>query len=311
MFSLESLVHDYEKFNSDDKQRIYYSRALAAYAIVNLASASIEDAVESITDGFQDNGIDAIYYDDKQCMLYLVQSKYFESGNGEPESGDLRKFKDGIIDLVEERFERFNKKVKNKKEEIQSAFTESRIKLNIILAYTGKGFSDTNQTIIDDIVTGLNDSTEWAYFTDYNIKALHSSVTISLTEKKIDAEFSLANWGTVDEPYTAYYGQIAAYDLAMLWKEYRKTLFLDNIRSFIGYSDINTQIVNTIKKEPEMFVYYNNGVTMLANKILPLPAKTVGKATGTFACSGISIVNGAQTVGSLGSVIGDIVNCCG
>jgi hypothetical protein len=296
-------VHDHDAKCEDDIDQRFYSRSLAAYALLNLASASVQDAIDSITDGYQDNGIDAIFYDDKQLILYLVQSKFIENGVGEPDNGDIRKFKDGIIDLVQERFERFNKKVNAKKEDIKLAFAESKIKLNIILVYTGKGFSPANQTVINDVIKELNDSTDWVVFTDYNLKALHSAVTIGLSGKDIDRELTLSNWGTVDEPFTAYYGQISAYDLALLWKDYRKKLFLDNIRSFIGTSEINDQISKTIQNEPHMFIYFNNGVTLLANKIEPLPAKTVGKTTGMFACSGISIVNGAQTVGCLGNLV--------
>jgi hypothetical protein len=307
--ALESLysgrieLHDFEKATEDERQKAFYSRSLAAYSLYNLASINVDESIESITDGYNDNGIDAIFYDDDQCILYVVQSKYFENGTGEPESGDLRKFKDGIFDLVEERFDRFNKKINKRKNEIQSAFAESKIKLNIILAYTGRGFSEVNNRIITDIIDHLNDSTEWAFFTDYNVKAAHESVTLSLSGKTIDTELMLSNWGTVEEPYTAYYGQVSAYDLALLWKDYRKKLFLDNIRSFLGISEINNQIIKTIQTSPDNFVYYNNGVTMLANQIFPLPARTVGKTSGTFACNGISIVNGAQTVGCLGLAI--------
>ena len=41
----------------------------------------------------------------------------------------------------------------------------------------------------------------------------------------------------------------------------------------------------------------------MCNEIIPLPARTVGRITGSFDCKGISIINGAQTVGSLGIAI--------
>lgn len=149
----------------------------------------------------------------------------------------------------------------------------------------------------------MNDSTEWAFFTDFNLKSAHETLNTVLAGKPIDSELSLSNWGTIDEPYPAFYGQISAYDLAQLWKNHRKKLFVENIRNFIGLSDINSSIIKTIETEPENFVYFNNGVTALCSDVIPLPARTVGKTTGLFDCKGLSIINGAQTVGSLGIAI--------
>lgn len=101
-------LSDYDKKTEEERQKAFNSRALAAYSIHIIASASIEDSAASITDGYGDNGIDAVYYDDQQNTLYLVQSKFIEEGTGEPETGELRKFRDGIIDLIEERYDRFN-----------------------------------------------------------------------------------------------------------------------------------------------------------------------------------------------------------
>jgi hypothetical protein len=286
--------------NPEDIKKQFYSRALAAYSLHILASVPVQDAANSITDSFDDNGIDAVYYDESQNTLYLVQSKMIDEGNGEPDTGEMNKFSNGITDLIEEKYERFNTKIQNKLPLIKDAFNDSQVKLNLVLAYTGKGFSVHNQRIIEDLTSFLNDSTDWAYFTDFNLKTAHDSLNTVLAGKPIESEITLSNWGTIDEPFTAYYGQISAFSLATLWKNHRKKLFTENIRNFIGLSDINTGILKTIENEPEKFIYFNNGVTILCNSINPIPAKTIGKTTGMFECKGLTIINGAQTVGSLG-----------
>ncbi len=286
--------------NPEDIKKQFYSRALAAYSLHILASVPVQDAANSITDSFDDNGIDAVYYDESQNTLYLVQSKMIDEGNGEPDTGEMNKFSNGITDLIEEKYERFNTKIQNKLPLIKDAFNDSQVKLNLVLAYTGKGFSVHNQRIIEDLTSFLNDSTDWAYFTDFNLKTAHDSLNTVLAGKPIESEITLSNWGTIDEPFTAYYGQISAFSLATLWKNHRKKLFTENIRNFIGLSEINTGILKTIENEPEKFIYFNNGVTILCNSINPIPAKTIGKTTGMFDCKGLTIINGAQTVGSLG-----------
>lgn len=286
--------------NNDDIKKQFYSRALAAYSLHILASVPVDDAANAITDSYDDNGIDAVYYDESQNTLYLVQSKMIDEGNGEPDTGEMSKFSNGITDLIEEKYERFNTKIQLKLPLIKDAFNDSQVKLNLVLAYTGKGFSIHNQRIIEDLTLFLNDSTDWAYFTDFNLKTAHDSLNTVLAGKPIESEITLSNWGTIDEPFTAYYGQISAFALATLWKNHRKKLFTENIRNFIGLSDINTGILKTIENEPEKFIYFNNGVTILCNSINPIPAKTIGKTTGLFECKGLTIINGAQTVGSLG-----------
>jgi len=293
-------LSDIKTTNEEDIKKQFLSRALAAYSLYILASITVDDAAKSITDTYDDNGIDAVYYDEQQNTLYLVQSKMIDEGNGEPDTGEMTKFSNGITDLIEEKYDRFNSKIQNKLSIIKDAFNDSQIKLNIVLAYTGKGFAIHNQRIITDLTSFLNDSTEWAYFTDFNLKTAHDSLNNVLAGKPIESEITLSNWGTMDEPFTAYYGQISAFELAMLWKNHRKKLFTENIRNYIGLSEINTSILKTVEIEPDMFIYFNNGVTMLCNTVTPLPAKTLGRTTGVFDCKGLTIINGAQTVGSLG-----------
>jgi AIPR protein len=82
------------------------------------------------------------------------------------------------------------------------------------------------------------------------------------------------------------------------------TLFAENIRVVIPRSDINEGILQTIKTEPDWFAYYNNGITMLAESIEIGPGGALNRDVGYFKLAGASIVNGAQTVSTLGSVLG-------
>jgi hypothetical protein len=81
----------------------------------------LTEAAAAVTDGGNDNGLDAIHYDARARRLYLVQSKWIHSGNGEPENGDVRKFIAGIHDLGNLSFDRFNNKVNAKRDTIIKA----------------------------------------------------------------------------------------------------------------------------------------------------------------------------------------------
>ncbi len=74
-------------------------------------------------------------------------------------------------------------------------------------------------------------------------------------------------------------------------------LFSANYRGFLGVDrrrKINSGIRNTAEKKPENFWVFNNGITILTNGLA---------RRGTHvALEGMSIINGAQTTGSVGSI---------
>lgn len=82
-----------------------------------------------------------------------------------------------------------------------------------------------------------------------------------------------------------------------LFQKYGEQLFSANYRGFLGIRGrrgINTGIRQTAETRPSDFWVYNNGITLLTHEIEE-------KADGTY-LKGISIINGAQTTGSIGSV---------
>lgn len=63
------------KDNDKDSSK-FYSRAVAAIALTMKAGIEKDMASSCITDGFKDSGIDAIYNDEVQKKLILVQAKW-------------------------------------------------------------------------------------------------------------------------------------------------------------------------------------------------------------------------------------------
>jgi AIPR protein len=279
----------------------FLSRGLAAYSLYVLAGIDTDVAAQSVVDGYEDNGIDAIYYDKKLNTIWIVQSKWIQKGQGQPETGDMRKFKDGILDLREERLGRFNERVKARKEEISTALGNPGIKIRAVIAYTGLELSKHNRTILEDLVKDLNDYDEIGSYEIFNLESAFKALADSINSNSINVECQLSNWGKVDEPFEAFYGQISAVDVAKWWAKYNNKLFSRNIRNFIGSSEVNDDISRTILEEPEIFWYFNNGITVLCQEI---HKKGISKdrKIGEFICKGISVINGAQTIGSIGNV---------
>ena len=114
--------------------------------------------------------------------------------------------------------------------------------------------------------------------------------------RKINVKIGLSEWGVMRQPFQAYYGQIKLSDVA-IWEGYGKSLLDRNLRFYRGSTDVNNAMDDTITTSPEKFWYFNNGITILCDSLKKFPLNGADNSWGVFDCDGVSIVNGAQTVG--------------
>ena len=303
----EKLNHDFsgkitgQGQNDESKRRNFLSKAIAAFVLHEETTASLDDAVSASVDGGLDHGIDAILIDSNH-VIWLVQSKYIDTGAGEPELGDVSKFRDGIIDLLEGRFDRFNDAIKSKKTDIENVMNSGICKVKAILAYSGTAISDNKRDIFSDIERTFNDSSpDFIRCYAYGLSTLHELHKSCLEENSIDEEIELVNFGHIQQPYKAYYGQIKAEKLFSLWNTHKHKLVEKNIRRFKGETSVNQSLKKTLDDKPEHFFYFNNGITFLCNSIVEIGSRNSNRQTGKFKVQGLSIINGAQTVGVIGS----------
>jgi len=68
-------LSDYQNKSETDTESLFLTRSLAAFALMTLADISPQEASKSIVDGGQDNGIDAIYFEEREKVMYVLQSK--------------------------------------------------------------------------------------------------------------------------------------------------------------------------------------------------------------------------------------------
>ncbi|MDR2710941.1 MAG: AIPR family protein, partial [Burkholderiales bacterium] len=72
-----------------------------------------------------------------------------------------------------------------------------------------------------------------------------------------------------------------------------------NIRRFKGATTVNAGLSATLQTEAEHFFYFNNGVTFLCHSIAEQHARDAHRQKGKFRVRGMTIINGAQTVGAI------------
>ena len=199
------------------------------------------------------------------------------------------------------RFDRFNNKVNAKKELLLQVLNDPQSTYNVVVVYTGiNPLAAPSQRDLDDLRAEMNDASEVLTVTVLNQAGLHSSLTARLAGEPINVDLALKSWGKVDVPHLAFYGQVSAQVIGDWWVKYGDRLFARNLRSLLGDTDVNTEIRQTLDNSPESFWYFNNGVTIIATKIMKTMAGGSDTDYGTFHCENVSVVNGAQTVSTIG-----------
>lgn len=287
----------------DDPENFFLTRSLAAFSLQSLIGISPEIAAQSVTDSFDDGGIDAIYFDSDNNDLYFVQSKWNHRGNKTPEDGEIKKFTDGIRDVIEFRFDHFNDKIKEKETELKRIISKPGIKLKIVVTHTGVGISEHAKRTLNKLMADQNmaNEDETAQWINCDLKKLHR---VLLGESAIDPinleNVVLNEWAIKENPRKSFYGRISGDQIAKWWEEYGDKLFAKNIRHLLHEGDVHKEITKTIDSESANFWYFNNGITMICDNVEKATAGGDRRAFGIFNCKNVYIINGAQTVGTIG-----------
>jgi hypothetical protein len=219
---------------------------------------------------------------------------------GEPELGDVSKFRDGITDLLHGKLDRFNDSLQNRQITITNALNNEACRIRVVLAYTGTAVSDDRRHIFSDLERAFNGSSpDFLRCYAYGLSTLHDLHLDGLSAQPIEAEIELRDFGHTREPYRAFYGRIDAKRLAELWSEHKDYLVERNIRRFKGSTTVNKGLSDTLQQEASHFFYFNNGVTFLCETIQELYPRDSNRQQGKFRVRGLSIINGAQTVGAI------------
>ena len=292
--------------NDEERQNKFYTRAIAALAIVMRCGIDYDSAAKTITDGYHDMGIDAVYNDAAQKKLFLVQSKWRKDGNGSVSQEEANTFISGIKRVINFDFDGCNAKLVAKQPEITAAIRDMDYQIEMIFCHTGSQNIDTYAfRPIDELLRQVNedDTTKLLVFVESKLQDIYDYLANGQNSDSIVLDdVLLNNWGTIDTPYKAYYGTIPVAAIGEWFRQYGNRLFAKNIRYYKGSTEVNQGIKDVLKNEPDKFFYYNNGIKVLCKKITKKAAYSTDRNTGLFVLEGVSLVNGAQTTGTIGAV---------
>ncbi|MGW4071635.1 AIPR family protein [Nocardia grenadensis] len=74
-------------------------------------------------------------------------------------------------------------------------------------------------------------------------------------------------------------------------KLFQPAHFGRNIRNALGRTAVNEALVTTLRQEPHHFWYFNNGITVLAERIGRAARDSHGRTNGLFRLFGATVVN--------------------
>lgn len=292
----------------NDTNRHFETRALAALALIMTSGLEVSQASAQITDGYHDMGLDTIYLDETQKKLFVVQSKWRENGAGSITQEEMTNFAQGVQRVLEEDLAGANDKIIAKSMDIDVALTQMGYQIHSIFIHTGnQKVTDYVLRPISQLMKKTNDEISTILlFDEFNFKDIYSFLANGQEQPGINIDdVILTNWGKVDVPFVSYYGTISAATVGEWYKNFGNALFAKNIRFYKGNTDVNEGMKKVLLQEPEKFYYYNNGIKLLCKSIKRKAKDSTTTATGLFTLEGVSLVNGAQTTGTIGSLFLD------
>lgn len=289
----------------ENQSKHFETRTLAAVALMMMAGIDVPQASIHITDSYHDMGIDAIYLDESQKKLFVIQSKWREKGTGGISQEEISTFAQGIERILAEDLEGANAKIMAKQTDVDKVLTKMDYQIHAIFIHTGdQKISPYAERPISDLLKRTNDDVSTILlFDEINFKDVYNFLANGQDQAGIDIDdVILSNWGKIETPFVSYYGTISATMIGEWYKEFGNKLFAKNIRFYKGNTDVNEGMKKVLMNEPDKFYYYNNGIKLLCKSIKRKAKDSTTNTTGLFALEGVSLVNGAQTTGTIGSL---------
>lgn len=293
----------------EDLRQKNLSRAFSAFALQKLCDLSIQEAAKAVVDDFNDKGIDAIYYHEPKETLYLLQTKLKASEQFKQD--EAHAFCEGVRLLINQDFDKFNKFVRSRQSEIESALDRCS-HIELVVPYAGDAVSDSAKSVFESLFNdeGLDEERLKREVRYYASEDIASDLLAEQAFEKVNADIYLQKCQDIESPRKTYYGIVSLLDLIKLHQHYGRGLYERNIRYFLGgKSSVNRSIKETLESNPENFFYLNNGVTAICDLISP---KSKDKSRGNarkLKVRNLSIINGAQTIASSAEFFAENPDC--
>ncbi|MCQ8261227.1 AIPR family protein [Streptococcus suis] len=290
----------------EEQDYITESAAFSHYFLRLKFGIDDETAKESLTDGGYDHGIDAIYIENSNInTIHFFQFKFPKSLNG-ISSGftddEIVKLCKGVEDFLTstELDDNWNSYLKDKHRIIRD-IEDYKIKLWNV-RFSTANILDYSKSHFDKTIESIKAKT----LNDCSYEIVGAKGVCDLYEEKFGNNYPDIDIKTMSsiqtfESDTGVYKSISfvtsIFDLYSSVKSVKNNIFDGNVRFYNNKTSVTESIRKTLVDEPENFILYNNGITIITSKANYLQMK------GKYSLKSASIINGAQTVGAILSVL--------
>jgi len=310
---LKAFYNEYYKIDEGKLSGLQRSNGLGLFYITHVLNKTnpgqfpedFEELEGLITDGPNDQGADFCYRVDGHT--YIIQIKYRKKKTIEDDK-EVRDFS-----TILERLHPETGKSCQKNQKLMDFISEidwDTDNFSLWFISLGRSNKDIENIVNSEIpkiqhpdFNGLEARSNFSFLGEEDLNVEYrdamnvaSGTKLSVTLSLLKGESSSPWFKYINEKgYICYIGAINAGQIHGLWqhKGNRNNLFTLNIRNFIGDTSTNKEIMNTAKKEPINFFFYNNGISAICQKI------EADEEEAKLKCESFSIINGAQTFRSI------------
>jgi len=258
-----------------------------------------------------EKNVDAIYIDEQARQCNIIQGKYRQTETVSEKRNDVLAFAElGLLPWADKAtLETFYRKldpiVLSKLRDVVSCVKSKKYKLNLFYITTGK----CTTTVIDDAKSTLRDAegeVDLAIISFDHLMTIYQNYlegiapAVPLLKLRIVSDGAIQHEGIIHrfDPRTkieSWVFSMSGKDVGSMFSKTGIRLFAKNIRGYLGITDINDSMIDTIKKEPSNFWYYNNGVTLVCDNA----RREVEANEDVLIVDGAQIINGQQTTRTL------------
>jgi len=272
------------------------------FIVRSLFSIDDQTAREAITDGGKDNGIDAIFIEDKyEKIVNFFQFKFPESirtiksGFTDSEINGLGTGVQAFLTSMSLSSRTWNKFLIDKHLEVRSLDGYS-VKMWVI-RYTNAPVTHQLEKL-NSLAENIGRLTLNKCGTDIYGAAEICELYESKYEKNYPTIHIKLEVGNEHQSYeTERFKSITTVcylkNLYNAVSVARDNIFDGNVRFYNPKTDLTQAIRSTLQNDPENFILYNNGITIITEDV------SFNSPNQTFILKSASIINGAQTVGSI------------
>ncbi len=272
------------------------------------------DAVKGLTGGSGDKDADAVFIDDRAKIVFIVQGKYRQDLWEKAESRkDVKSFAELAPDLCGDKTY-FDIRLKATSPKVRDSLQEARKRIHdrgyhlqlyyVTIGHVSSSVEDEAFTIVRrfgdiasiDILDGREVLLMLADYLD------GVAPPVPMLDLPMESGDGIACSGPLNRKddktgIEAWVFSMASQPIAAMFDRAGTRLFARNVRGFLGSTEINTSMQETIDKEPDYFWYYNNGITIICDNatIVPIEGRNVLRVTNP------QVINGQQTTRMLHS----------